>query len=74
MSDTIIWIVAWGVVATGSAALAGILAGMKNRDYSFWMGWSFLFPPMVIILAFLPAYKGRRPTRPSLDEEDKHIY
>ncbi|MEO1280758.1 MAG: hypothetical protein AAFV69_03380 [Pseudomonadota bacterium] len=63
------WIVAWGLVATGSAAVAGILASVKNRDYSFWIAWTFVFPPMAIILAALPAYKGPRPKRPRLDED-----
>jgi len=52
------------------AILGGILAGLKNRDYSFWIAWSFLVPPAVIVLLFLPTLKGRRPRRITLDEED----
>lgn len=63
-------IVIWGVVAIACAALAGFLAGIKNRDYSAWIAWSFLVPPAVIVLAFLPRLEGPRPRRPSLDEED----
>lgn len=64
-------IVIWGLMALSAAALAGLLAGIKNRDYSFWMAWCFLVPPLVIVLLFLPRRPGPRPRRPSLDEEDK---
>ncbi len=60
----------WGISALGAAAIAGVLANIKNRDYSVWMGWSFLFPPTVIVLAFLPRLKGMRPRQPTLDEVD----
>jgi hypothetical protein len=62
-------IVIWGATAFAAAALAGVLAGVKNRDYSFWMGWCFILPPLVLFLLFLPRY-DRRPRRRSLDEED----
>lgn len=68
--STVMWIVAWGVLATGAAALAGILASIKNRDYSFWIAWSFIFPPMVLILAIMPKFMGTRPRRRPIDEED----
>jgi hypothetical protein len=64
------WIVTWGVAAVGSGILAGILAGVKRRDHSFWAAWSFLFPPMLLILLLLPKNQGPKPRRPSLDEED----
>jgi hypothetical protein len=63
-------IVVWGFLAIASAALAGVLAGIKNRDYSSWMGWTFVFPPLLLVLALLPTYKGRRPRPATLDEED----
>lgn len=63
-------IVIWGLAAFGAGALAGILAGFKNRDISFWIGWCFIFPPLVLFLLFLPKNQGRRPRRRSLDEED----
>ena len=34
-------IVAWGLVALAGLMLAGVLAGIKNRDLSFWMSWCF---------------------------------
>jgi len=49
---------------------AGLLAGLKNRDYSSWMGWSFLCPPLVLLLAVLPKLENRRPRRRALDDED----
>lgn len=53
-----------------SGILGGVLAGFKNRDYSFWIAWTFLLPPSLIVLALLPTVKGHRPRRISLDEED----
>ncbi|MBX9926708.1 MAG: hypothetical protein K2Y05_10140 [Hyphomicrobiaceae bacterium] len=64
-------ITAWGVTALVAAGAAAILSGIKNRDYSFWMGWAFLFPPMVLVLAFLPRLEGHRPRQPTLDELDR---
>jgi 4-amino-4-deoxy-L-arabinose transferase-like glycosyltransferase len=66
------WIVIWGVVAVASAALAAVLAGIKNRDYSYWIGWCFLFPPLVIWLMLMPKNRGPRPRQPRLDEIDRH--
>jgi hypothetical protein len=66
-------IVVWGIFAIAAAALAGVLAGVKNRDYSFWMAWSFVFPPLVLVLALMPKLKGQRPRRTSLDEEDASL-
>jgi hypothetical protein len=63
-------IVIWGAAALAAMIVAGILAGRKNRDYSFWMGWSFIFPPAVLVLMILPKLGGARPKRRSLDEED----
>ena len=65
------WIVAWGVCAIGASALAGVFAGAKNRDYSYWMFWCFLVPPLVIWLMLLPRYQGPRPRQPRLDELDE---
>ena len=67
-----LWVAVWGLTAVSAAMIAGALAGIKNRDYSFWMGWCFLIPPMVIFLAFLPRLSGPRPRRPTLDAEDRH--
>lgn len=63
------WVVIWGVTAVAATVIAGLLAGWKNRDYSFWMGWSFVLPPLVILLLLLPRRDQRR-RRPTLDEED----
>ncbi|HET6389168.1 MULTISPECIES: hypothetical protein [Hyphomicrobiales] len=65
------WIVLWGATAITASVLAGILAGIKNRDLSYWIGWSFILPPLVVWLLFLPKYKGARPRQPSLDEIDR---
>lgn len=69
--DIVQGIVVWGLVALGSALIAGILAGVKNRDYSFWIGWCFLLPPLVLFLALLPRHEGVRPRKPTLDEQER---
>jgi hypothetical protein len=61
----------WGVTAVLSALLAGIVAGMKRRDHSFWAAWSFLFPPMLLILLVMPSNKGPRQRRPGIDEQEQ---
>jgi hypothetical protein len=65
----------WGVIAIASAIVAGIVASVKRRDHSFWAAWSFLVPPMLLILLLMPSNKGARPRRPGIDEvEDKQAY
>jgi peptidoglycan/LPS O-acetylase OafA/YrhL len=60
----------WGITALVSALLAGILAGIKRRDHSFWAAWSFLVPPMLLILLVIPSNKGPRLRRPGIDEQE----
>jgi hypothetical protein len=60
----------WGLVAIASAFLAGILAGIKRRDHSFWAAWSFLLPPMLVILLLMPSNKGPRRYRRGIDEQE----
>ena len=63
----------WGVVAIACAFLAGFVASAKRRNYSFWATWSFLVPPMLLILLVMPSNKGPHPRRPGLDElEEGH--
>jgi len=62
--------VIWGVAALSGAAIAGFLAQLKNRDYSVWMGWAFVFPPIVFYYLLLPTHRGPRPRQPTLDELD----
>jgi hypothetical protein len=69
--DFVRGIVVWGLIALGSAGLAGVLAGVKNRDYSFWIAWAFLVPPIVLFLMLLPRLEGERPRQPSLDDHDR---
>ena len=70
--DFISGAVIWGGVALASAIIGGVLAGIKNRDYSSWIAWCFVVPPLVLVLALLPRYKGTRPRQPRLDESEKH--
>lgn len=64
-------IVIWGACAIGAMLLAGILAGVKNRDYSAWMAWAFLVPPAVLLFLMMPRRQGPRPRQPSLDQLDR---
>jgi hypothetical protein len=65
----------WGIVAIASAIVAGIVASIKRRDHSFWAAWSFLVPPMLLILLLMPSHKGPRPRRPGIDEiEDRQAH
>jgi 4-amino-4-deoxy-L-arabinose transferase-like glycosyltransferase len=65
------WIVVWGLSACTAAALAAVFAGAKNRDYSYWIAWCFIFPPLVFWLMLMPANKGPRPRQRSLDDIDR---
>ena len=62
------WIVIWGVCALAAAILGGLIAGLKNRDYSAWIAWCFVLPPLVVLLLLLPKKQGPRPRQPTLDE------
>jgi hypothetical protein len=70
--DPVRGIVIWGAIALAAATIAGVLAGVKNRDYSFWIAWSFVLPPLVLFLLLLPRHEGERPRKPSLDEQERH--
>ncbi|HKZ97302.1 MAG TPA: hypothetical protein VJ045_10005 [Hyphomicrobiaceae bacterium] len=65
-------IVIWGLTSIAAAIIGGVLAGMKNRDYSFWMAWCFLVPPLVVWLLLMPRLSGPRPRRPTLDELERN--
>jgi hypothetical protein len=65
----------WGVVSIASAIIAGIVASAKGRNHSFWAAWSFLVPPMLLIVLLMPSNKGPRLRRPSIDEiEDRQAF
>lgn len=65
-------IATWGVLAIAAMVVAGVLAGVKNRNYSSWMAWAFLVPPAIVLFALLPRLQGPRPRNPSLDQLDKY--
>ena len=58
----------WGIISIVCAFIAGIVAGLKRRDHSFWAAWSFLFPPILLLLLLMRPNRGPRPRRPGLDE------
>lgn len=70
-SGPILFIVFLTTIMLLCGILGGILAGLKNRDYSYWIAWCFIIPPAVIVLALLPVRKGARPRRATLAEEDE---
>jgi hypothetical protein len=65
------WIVIWGVSSIAAAALAAVFAGHKNKGYSYWVAWCFLFPPLIFWLMLMPSNKGTRPRQATLDEIDR---
>lgn len=60
----------WGITAIAAALLAGIVAAVKNRDVSYWMGWCFILPPMIVALFLIPALKEPRPVHRPSDDDD----
>ena len=64
------YIVIWGFTSIAASLLAGIVAGMKNRDVSHWMGWCFLLPPMIVALLLIPKLSEPRPKRRSDADDD----
>lgn len=60
----------WGLTAIACSLLAGAVAAIKNRNVSYWMGWSFILPPLVIALFVIPPLKAPRPKQPSDDDDD----
>jgi hypothetical protein len=68
------YIAIWGITAFVAAILAGLLAGVKRRDHSFWAAWSFIAPPMLLILACLPKNHGPKPKpRPGHHHDEPFI-
>jgi len=67
------WIAIWGLVAITSSIAGGLLAGLRNRDHSSWAAWCFVFPPALLLLLVLPAYKGVRIPRRDRDSEDHDL-
>ena len=63
-------IVIWGVLGVAGMLAAAILADRKNRNRSFWMAWSFILPPLALVLAFLPR-ADEPPKKPRSPEEER---
>ncbi|MEQ1650750.1 MAG: hypothetical protein ABL898_19405 [Hyphomicrobiaceae bacterium] len=66
------FIAIYGTIALLAATAAGIIAGMKRRDYSFWAAWTLLFPPFLIALLLLPKSTGTRPISPRESDDYDH--
>lgn len=64
------YIAIWGIVSILASLSAGAIAAYKHRHVSYWMGWCFLVPPMIIALMLIPALKSPRPPQPSDDDDD----
>lgn len=65
------FIAIYGSLAVLCSVAAGVIAYIKRRDTSFWIATSFIFPPSIIMLLLMKKNEGARPTRPSLDSEDR---
>lgn len=63
------YIVIWGLTAIAAAVIGGLTAAMKNRDYSSWAAWCFLFPPFVIAILLTPKNVGPPPQRRRLGDD-----
>ncbi len=63
------YFVIWGLTAIAAAIIGGFLASSKNRDYSAWAAWCFIFPPLLIALFFTPKYTGPPRPRRKLGED-----
>lgn len=63
------YIVIWGLTAIAAAVIGGLTAAMKNRDYSSWAAWCFLFPPFVIAILLTPKNAGPPPQRRRLGDD-----
>lgn len=72
-NGAVVFITYIGLIMMISAVAGAILAGIKNRDYSFWIAWTFLFPPSLLVLVVLPKLKGPRPRRPTIADEEKRL-
>lgn len=59
----------WGLTAMAASLIAGIVAALKNRDVSYWMGWCFVLPPMLIPLFMISKLAEPRPPRREEDDE-----
>lgn len=64
-----IYVVSWFLIAFAAGVLGGILAALKNRDYSAWAAWCFLFPPFLIVLLITPKYMGPPPAPRRLGDD-----
>jgi hypothetical protein len=63
------WITAWATGALLAGVLASLLAARKKRDRYAWTAWSFVFPPAVLILWWLPA-RAAPARRPEEDDDE----
>jgi hypothetical protein len=59
----------WGVTAIVAAAVAGVIANIKNRDYSFWIAITFLLPPLLLALILMPRLK-QQPVQVRTTDDD----
>lgn len=66
------YIVIWGLVSITAALIGGVTALMKNRDYSSWAAWCFVFPPLVIAILLTPKNLGPPPAPRRLGDDGDH--
>ena len=61
----------WGIVSFASAIIAGIVAGAKRRDHSFWAAGASWYRRCCSSFSLTPSNKGPRQRRPGLDEPEQ---
>lgn len=66
---TVKLIAIWGLTAIAACLISGMVAAIKNRDVSYWMGWCFILPPMLIALFLIPSLSAPRPPRRPIDDD-----
>jgi hypothetical protein len=69
--DAGIWITVYLTAALVASIVAGIAATAKRRHPGYWLVFSFLCPPLVLILLLLPhGYVPRNIMREPRDDDD----
>lgn len=58
--------------ALTGALIAGVIAPIKRRHPGYWLIFSFLVPPVVLLLLLLPKGRGmHNPIDPYMDRDDR---